>query len=38
MLVTSKEILKFAKENNFAVPSANFIDIDSLRWHVEVAE
>ncbi len=38
MLVTSKEMLKQAKENNFAVPSANFIDIDSLRWHVEVAE
>lgn len=38
MLVTSKEILKHAKANNYAVPSANFIDIDSLRWHVEVAE
>ena len=38
MLVTSTEMLKQAKENNYAVPSANFIDIDSLRWHVEVAE
>lgn len=38
MLVTSKEILKIAKENNYAIPSANFIDIDSLRWHIEAAE
>lgn len=38
MLVTSKEIFKHARANNYAIPSANFIDIDSLRWHVEVAE
>ena len=38
MLVTSKELFKVAREKQFAIPSANFIDIDSLRWHVEVAE
>ncbi len=38
MLVTSKEIFKIAREKKFAIPSANFIDIDSLRWHIEAAE
>lgn len=38
MLVTSKEMFRIAKEKKFAVPSANFIDLESLRWHVEVAE
>lgn len=38
MLVTSREMFRIAKEKGFAVPSANFIDLDSLRWHVEVAE
>ncbi len=38
MLVTSKELFKVAREKNFAIPSANFIDVDSLRWYVEVAE
>ena len=38
MLVTSKEIYKYARKNHFAIPAPNFIDIDSLRWHVEVAE
>lgn len=38
MLVTSKELFKVAREKRFAIPSANFIDIESLRWHVEVAE
>lgn len=38
MLVTSKEIFKRAQEKHFAIPSANFIDIDSLRWYVETAQ
>ncbi len=38
MLVTSKDLFKIAREQHFAIPSANFIDIESLRWHVEVAE
>lgn len=38
MLVTSKELFDYAKENHFAIPAPNFIDMDTLRWHVEVAE
>ena len=38
MLVTSKEMFYEAKKKEFAIPSANFMDLDSLRWHVEVAE
>lgn len=38
MLVTSKEIFQYARKHHFAIPAPNFIDIDSLRWHVEVAE
>ncbi len=38
MLVTTKEMLKKAKEGHFAIPAANFIDLDTMRWHVELAE
>ena len=38
MLVTSKELFKKAQEKHFAIPAANFIDLESLKWHVEVAE
>ncbi len=38
MLVTSTELFKAAREQRFAIPSANFIDTESLRWHVETAE
>ena len=38
MLVTSKELFLKARKENFSIPSANFIDIDSLRWHIETAE
>lgn len=38
MLVNSKEILLAAKEKGFAVPSTNFIDLDSARAYVETAE
>ncbi|MGO2083253.1 class II fructose-bisphosphate aldolase [Vagococcus sp.] len=38
MLVTSKELFKQAKENGYAIPAPNFIDLDSMRTYVEVAE
>lgn len=38
MLVTSKELLRKAQEGNYAIPAANFIDIDSMKGHIEVAE
>jgi len=38
MLVTSKELFKKAQEGKFAIPAPNFIDLESLRWHVETAE
>lgn len=38
MLVTSKELFKKAKENGYAIPAPNFIDVDSMKVYVEVAE
>jgi len=38
MLVTSKELFKKAQADNYAIPSANFIDLDSARAYVKVAE
>lgn len=38
MLVTSKELFKKAQEGKLAIPAPNFIDLESLRWHVETAE
>lgn len=38
MLVNSKKVLLEAKKNKFAVPATNFIDLDSARTYVEVAE
>lgn len=38
MLVTSKELLREAQAARFAIPAANFVDLNSLRWHVETAE
>lgn len=38
MLVTSKELFQKARAGHYAIPAPNFIDLDSLRWHVEVAE
>lgn len=38
MLVTSKEIFEKAREGGYAIPAPNFIDLESLRWHVETAE
>ena len=37
MLVNANELLKKAKENHFAVPSANFVDEDSLVCHLRTA-
>ncbi len=38
MLVNSKEVLLHAMKNNYAVPATNFIDLDSARTFVNVAE
>lgn len=38
MLVTSKEMFEKAREGGYAIPAPNFIDLESLRWHVETAE
>lgn len=38
MLVTSKELFQKAQQNHFAIPAPNFIDLESLHWHVETAE
>lgn len=38
MLVTSKAMFQAAQAGHFAIPSANFVDEDSLKWHLEVAE
>ncbi|WP_019554393.1 class II fructose-bisphosphate aldolase [Propionispira raffinosivorans] len=37
MLVTSKELLQTAKQQKFAIPSANFFDWTSVMAHTEVA-
>ena len=38
MLVNAKELLQRAKDQHYAVPSANFVDEDGLRCHLRVAE
>src|SRR5699024_10383528 len=38
MLVNSKELLKVAKKERFAIPATNFIDLDSARVYVRLAE
>lgn len=38
MLVTSKELFKRAQKEKFAIPAPNFIDLDWVKWHIEVAE
>ena len=38
MLVNSKELLIEAKKRRFAIPAANFIDLDSARTYVKVAQ
>ncbi|WP_086313308.1 fructose-bisphosphate aldolase, class II [Enterococcus sp. 7F3_DIV0205] len=38
MLVTSKELFNRAQKEQFAIPAANFFDLDSARSYVNVAE
>ena len=38
MLVNSKEILQEAKKGRYAVPGPNFVDLDSARVFVQVAQ
>lgn len=38
MLVNGKQLLMEAKKNGYAIPAANFIDIDCARAYVEAAE
>ena len=38
MLVNSKEMLLSAQRGHFAVPGANFIDMESIKFHVNTAE
>ena len=38
MLVTTKEMFDYAEKNNFAIPAANFFDLDSARTYVQTAE
>ena len=38
MLVNSKELLLTAQREHFAVPGANFIDMESIKFHVQTAE
>lgn len=38
MLVNTKLLLDFAKKNRFAIPAPNFIDLDSVRMFVDVAQ
>ncbi|MHC5228540.1 class II fructose-bisphosphate aldolase [Enterococcus sp. LJL99] len=38
MLVNSKQILSEAKKKKYAVPAPNFIDLDSARCYVQLAE
>ncbi len=38
MLVNSIELFKKARQGNYAIPATNFIDLDSARTYVQVAE
>ena len=38
MLVNSKEIFKKAQEGHYAVPSANVLDMESIKNHISLAE
>ncbi|WP_414732561.1 class II fructose-bisphosphate aldolase [Acetobacterium carbinolicum] len=38
MLVTSKELYKEARKNNYAIPATNFVDQTSIKAYIEVAE
>ncbi|MGO1492473.1 MAG: class II fructose-bisphosphate aldolase [Ruoffia tabacinasalis] len=38
MLINSKKVFEQAKKKGFAIPATNFIDLDSARAYVEIAE
>jgi len=38
LLVTSKELYKEARKNNYAIPATNFVDQTSIKAYIEVAE
>ncbi|SKC63568.1 class II fructose-bisphosphate aldolase [Maledivibacter halophilus] len=38
MLVSSKELFKVARKGNFAIPATNFVDQNSIKAYIEVAE
>jgi len=38
MLVTSKELFQLALKNNFAIPATNFVDQNTLRAYISIAE
>ena len=38
MLVNSKELFKKAQEGHYAIPSANVLDMESIKYHVGVAQ
>lgn len=38
MLVNSKRLFQIAQQQHFAIPGANFFDIESIKFHVAVAE
>lgn len=38
MLVNSKELFKKAQAGNYAIPLANVLDVESIKYHIQVAE
>lgn len=38
MLVSSKELFKAARKDNYAIPATNFVDENSIKAYIEVAE
>lgn len=38
MLVSSKELYKVTRKNNFAIPAPNFVDQGSIKAYIEIAE
>lgn len=38
MLVNSKTLFKTCQEQHFAIPGANFLDMESIKFHIAVAE
>ena len=38
MLVNSRELFKIAQREHFAIPGANFVDMESIKFHVGTAQ